>query len=171
MADTPAGPITVWVSDAGVRHIEFGPLPPEDHTDPADSWPPILAEAIRQLEEYFERTRTEFDLPLDLGGTTSFQRDVYHHLVQVPHGRLTTYGELAEAVGKPDSARAVGQAVGANPIPIVIPCHRVIASGGRIGGFSGGLPAKVALLGVERVTVDGEGESARVHPEVLRLDL
>lgn len=171
MADTPAGPITVWVSNAGVRHIEFGPLPPEDHTDPPDSWPPILAEAVRQLEEYFEGRRTEFDLPLDLDGATAFQQKVYHHLSQVRHGRLTTYGELAEAVGKPDSARAVGQAVGANPIPVVIPCHRVIASDGRIGGFSGGLPTKVALLGVERVTVDGDGESARVQPEVLKLDL
>lgn len=171
MADTPAGPITVWVSDAGVRHVEFGPLPAEDHTDPPDSWTEILAEAVRQLEEYFERRRTEFDLPLDLEGATAFQRSVYHHLVQVKHGRLTTYGELADAVGKPESARAVGQAVGANPIPVIIPCHRVIASDGRIGGFSGGLPTKVALLAVEKVTVDGDGESARVHPEVLRLEL
>lgn len=171
MAETPAGPITVWVSAAGVRHLEFGPLPPEDHTDPPDRWPPVLQRAVAQLEEYFRRERTRFDLPLDLDGTTEFQRAVYDQLVRVGHGRLTTYGELAEAVGNPESARAVGQAVGANPIPVIIPCHRVVGSDGRLGGFSGGLPAKVALLGVENVTVEGPAEGARVYPDVLRLDL
>lgn len=161
----------MWVSGAGVRHIEFGPLPAEDHTDPPDRWPPVLARAVEQLREYFRRERTRFELPLDLDGTTEFQRAVYDHLVRVGHGRLTSYGELADAVGNPESARAVGQAVGANPIPVIIPCHRVVSSDGRLGGFSGGLPAKVALLGIENVTVEGATETARVHPEVLRLDL
>lgn len=162
----------MWVSAAGVRHLEFGPLPPEDHTDPPDAWPPLLARAVEQLQEYFRRERTVFDLPLDLDGTTDFQRAVYDHLVRVAHGRLTTYGDLAGAVGSPDSARAVGQAVGANPVPVIIPCHRVVASDGRLGGFSGGLTAKAALLSIENVTVEGPpSEGARVHPEVLRLDL
>jgi len=89
----------------------------------------------------------------------------------VPYGHVTSYGQLAKDVGKPDQARAVGQAVGANPIPIVIPCHRVIASDGRLTGFGGGLPAKVALLKLEGVDVDGARPSSKVHPEVIPLDL
>lgn len=161
----------MWVSGAGVRRIEFGELPRGAHADPPDSWPPRLAEAVRQLQEYFGRQRTDFDLPLDLDAATEFQREVYRKLLEVPHGRVVSYGDLAGEVGRPELARAVGQAVGANPVPIVIPCHRVVAADGRLGGFSGGLPAKVALLAVENVQVDGATESSRVHPEVLRLDL
>lgn len=154
-----------------MRRIEFGPLPEGAHTDPPEDWPPILAEAVSQVEEYLERARTAFDLPLDLEAATDFQRDVYDELVRVPHGRLTTYGGLAQALGKPGSAQAVGQAVGANPVPIVIPCHRVVAADGKLGGFSGGLPLKVALLALENVKVDGVEPTSRVHPEVLGLDL
>lgn len=131
----------------------------------------MLRNAVDQLEEYLGRRRRIFDLPLDLDSATDFQRDVYAELVKVPHGRVTTYGELAESVGRVELARAVGQAVGANPIPIVIPCHRVVAADSRLGGFSGGLPAKAALLRLENVDVEGETESSRIHPEVLRLDL
>lgn len=151
--------------------MEFGPLPGDGHPDPPDTWPPLLREAVAQLEAYFRRERSSFDIPLDLDAVTAFQRQVYDELMKVPHGRLTTYGELAGKVGRPDGARAVGQAVGANPVPIVIPCHRVVAADGRLGGFSGGLPVKVALLALENVQADGPSENARIHPEVLRLDL
>ena len=151
--------------------MEFGPLPKDAHADPPESWPPTLSAAIDQLSEYFDRKRTTFDLPLDLETATDFQREVYAHLLEVAHGRITTYGELAEAVDRIELARAVGQAVGANPIPIIIPCHRVVAADSRLGGFSGGLPAKAALLRIENVEVEGETEASRVHPEVLRLDL
>jgi O-6-methylguanine DNA methyltransferase len=163
--------MTVWVSDRGLRRIEFGPEPKDGHADPPETWPPLLRSAVEQLEEYFRRERRAFDIPLDLEAATEFQRDVYAHLVQVPHGRITTYGELAESVGRAELARAVGQAVGANPIPVVIPCHRVVAADGRLGGFSGGLDVKVALLAIENVHADGPSESSRIHPEVLRLDL
>jgi methylated-DNA-[protein]-cysteine S-methyltransferase len=163
--------VTVWVSPEGLRRVEFGPLPPEDHTDPPGARPPLLARAVTQVEEYLAGERTAFDLPLDLGVATDFQRAVYGKLVQVPHGRLTTYGALARSLGRPGAAQAVGQAVGANPIPIVIPCHRVVAADGKLGGYSGGLPVKVALLAVENVEVDGATPTSRVHPEVLRLDL
>lgn len=161
----------MWVSPGGVRRVEFGPLPKDAHADPPEDWPPILRSAVAQLEEYFTRARRDFDLPLDLEAATDFQRDVYAHLVNVPHGRVATYGELAEAVGRAELARAVGQAVGANPIPILIPCHRVVAAAGKLGGFSGGLAVKAALLRLENVEVEGESESSRIHPEVLRLDL
>lgn len=172
LPDTPAGPVTIWVSSRGVRRLEFGPLPRDAHADPPEQWPDVLRIAVAQVEEYFARTRRDFDLPLDLEAATDFQRDVYAELVKVPHGRVTTYGELAETLGRGvELARAVGQAVGANPIPIVIPCHRVVAAESRLGGFSGGLAAKAALLRTENVDVQGETESSRIHPEVLRLDL
>jgi methylated-DNA-[protein]-cysteine S-methyltransferase len=154
-----------------VRRIEFGPLPSGAHGDAPGSWPPLLRAAVSQLEEYFRRERDRFDLPLDLEAATDFQREVYAELVKVPHGRVTTYGELAEAVGRAELARAVGQAVGANPIPIVIPCHRVVAADGRLGGFSGGLDVKVALLAVENVHAEGATETSRIRPDELRLDL
>lgn len=151
--------------------MEFGPLPRGSHADPPEAWPPLLERAVAQLEEYFRKERITFELPLDLHAATDFQRDVYDELVKVPHGRVTTYGELAKAVGRAELARAVGQAVGANPIPIVIPCHRVVAADGRLGGFSGGLTVKVALLGVENIHAEGTTETSRIHPEELRLDL
>ena len=108
---------------------------------------PVLRRASQQLLEYFAGTRTAFDLPLALGGTT-FQRSVWDELGRIPYGRTITYGELAHRVGRPRGPRAVGQANGRNPIPIVVPCHRVVASDG-IGGYSGGLAVKRALLALE----------------------
>lgn len=154
-----------------MRRVEFGPLPKDAHVDPPESWSPTLTAAVEQLREYFGRSRTVFDVPLDLATATDFQRDVYARLLRIAYGRVTTYGELAESVDRAELARAVGQAVGANPIPIFIPCHRVVAADSRLGGFSGGLPAKAALLRLENVEVEGETEVSRVHPEVLRLDL
>lgn len=170
LADTPAGPVTVWVTGAGVRRIEFGALPKEAHADPEDTWPPLLHQAVRQLQEYFVRKRRTFELPLDMEAT-GFQRAVYDELLKIQYGHVTSYGEVAEAVGRPELARAVGQAVGANPVPIVVPCHRVVAADGKLVGFGGGLPAKVALLHIEGVTVDGERPSSKVRPDELRLEL
>jgi methylated-DNA-[protein]-cysteine S-methyltransferase len=131
-----------------------------------------LRAAVEQLEEYFAKERTVFDLDLDFSGVTSdFQQEVYDQLRRVEYGHVTSYGELAREIGKPDQARAVGQAVGANPIPIIIPCHRVIASDGSLTGFSGGLLAKVELLKLEGVDVSGTSPSSKVHPEVIPLDL
>jgi methylated-DNA-[protein]-cysteine S-methyltransferase len=154
-----------------VRRVEFGPLPKDAHADPPEAWPPALASAVGQLQEYFRGKRSVFEVELDLETVTDFQREVYTRLLEVGHGRITTYGELAESVNRAELARAVGQAVGANPIPIFIPCHRVVAADSRLGGFSGGLAAKAALLRIENVDVEGETESSRIHPEVLRLDL
>jgi methylated-DNA-[protein]-cysteine S-methyltransferase len=172
LAETRAGPLTVWASKAGVRHIEFGPLPHEHHLDPEDAQPPELREALKQLREYLDGKRTRFDLKIDLSGAiTDFQRQVYARLLELGYGELTSYGELARTLGSPDLARAVGQAVGANPIPIVIPCHRVVGAGGRLTGFGGGLPAKVALLRLEGIDVDGDRPNSRVRPDVIPLDI
>ena len=127
---------------------------------------------MEQLREYFAKERTSFDVPLDLSGATSdFQREVYDQLLKVEHGHVMSYGQIAREIGKPDQARAVGQAVGANPIPIIVPCHRVIASDGRLTGFSGGLKRKVVLLKLEGIDVDGSSPNSKVHPEVIPLDL
>jgi methylated-DNA-[protein]-cysteine S-methyltransferase len=155
-----------------VRRIEFGALPHDRNIDPPDVWPPILRSAVHQLEEYFARERTSFDLPLDFAGVGSgFQRDVYDRLLEIGYGHVASYGQVARDIGKPDMARAVGQAVGANPIPIVVPCHRVVGSDGALTGFGGGLAAKVSLLKLEGVDVDGARPTSKVHPEVIPLDL
>lgn len=147
-------------------------MPRERHTDATDAWPPNLRDAVQQLEEYFAKKRTDFDVELDLSGvTSSFQRDVYQRLLSIEYGHVVSYGQIARDVGQPDMARAVGQAVGANPIPIVVPCHRVVASDGRLTGFAGGLPIKISLLKLEGIGVDGQSPNSKVHPEVIPLDL
>ena len=109
-------------------------------------------EARRQLEEYFTGQRKTFDLPLRPHGT-DFQRRVWEQLLQIPYGQTATYGEIAKRIGNPNAARAVGQACNANPIPIFIPCHRVVGSNSRLTGFALGLDIKTALLERERETL------------------
>jgi len=108
---------------------------------------PVL-DAVRQLAEYFAGKRRDFDLPLSVSGT-EFQEQVWLTLAEIPYGETISYAELARWVGRPQAFRAVGQANGANPIPIILPCHRVIAADGTIGGYGGGLPAKRQLLALE----------------------
>jgi len=114
--------------------------------------------AAAQLRAWFDGRRRDFDVPLDLALVSGFTRDVLVALARVPFGELVTYGELARRAGSPEAARAVGRAVGANPLPIVVPCHRVVAAGRRLGGFGGGLPAKRALLEHEGHEVRGAAE-------------
>ncbi len=104
--------------------------------------------AVQQILEYLDGKRTAFDLALDLRGT-EFQRRVWDELLAIPYGETCTYAELARAIGDPAAARAVGTANGANPIALVVPCHRVVATGGKLGGYGGGLPLKRKLLALE----------------------
>jgi methylated-DNA-[protein]-cysteine S-methyltransferase len=108
-------------------------------------------EAVRQVKEYLTGKRAEFDLPIDMRFLTDFQRAVLRAVMRVPRGEVITYGALARAIGQPKAARAVGRALGSNPIPIVIPCHRVLASDGSLGGYSGrgGVRTKADLLRLE----------------------
>jgi len=155
-----------------VRRIEFGALPRGSQSAPREQWPRLLADAVAQLEEYFARERRTFDLPLDFPETTTdFQHDVYRRLLESEYGHVAFYGRVAHDIGKPDMARAVGQAVGSNPLPIVVPCHRVVASDLSLTGFGGGLRAKVALLKLEGIDVDGTKPTSKVRPEVIPLDL
>jgi len=114
-----------------------------------------LAQARRQLEEYFAGTRQQFDLPLHPLGTP-FQLEVWWELARIPYGATISYGELARRINQPQAMRAVGAANGRNPLPIVLPCHRVIGSDGSLTGFGGGLPTKRYLLSMESRTVHGD---------------
>jgi O-6-methylguanine DNA methyltransferase len=111
-----------------------------------------LAEPVRQLEEYFAGRRLVFKLPLDVEQGTPFQRRVWKSMLQIPYGETVTYRQIAEDVGQASAVRAVGAAAGSNPLPIVVPCHRVVAAGGKIGGYGGGLPMKTRLLDLETRT-------------------
>ncbi|MFD8234419.1 methylated-DNA--[protein]-cysteine S-methyltransferase [Streptomyces sp. NPDC059696] len=113
---------------------------------------PLLAEAIRQFEAYFAGERRDFDLPLDWSLISGFNREVLRELASgVPYGTVVGYGDLAGRVGQPGAAQAVGMAMGSNPLPVVVPCHRVVESDGGIGGFGGGLETKRRLLALEGV--------------------
>jgi len=143
---SPIGRLTLLSDGDRLTHILF---PGEESTeaDGAEAGPdlPVLAAARDQLAEYFDGTRRTFDLPLEPGGT-EFQRSVWRLLLGIPFGKTTTYGQLAGKLGNPKANRAVGAANGRNPLPIVVPCHRVIGSDGKLTGFGGGLPVKQWLL-------------------------
>jgi O-6-methylguanine DNA methyltransferase len=150
---------TIWVASTqhGVCKISLG----ADQSGAFLSWlsrhigvdrpreePQLMTETVSQLREYFSGSRRQFDLPLDVRGTV-FQRAVWSQVVRIPYGATATYGDIAQLVGKPKASRAVGAAVGANPLPIIVPCHRVIGAGGLLTGFGAGLVVKEALLRLE----------------------
>ena len=147
--DTPIGRL-VLESDGDVLIGVWLPDERRHGRRDADDVPTVLKETASQLEEYFAGERTEFDVPMELDGTP-FQKEVWAELSRIGYGETISYGELARRVGRPRGPRAVGQANGHNPIPIIVPCHRVLAGNG-IGGYGGGLKVKRALLAIEGVT-------------------
>ncbi len=147
--DSPIGVLTLVASDRGVTRIMFENEDPPAAEALIDHNDPVLAAAATQLAEYFTGTRQEFDLPLDLDGT-EFQKQAWLALADVPYGETTSYGAQAEAIGRPGAFRAVGAANGRNPIPIVLPCHRIVGADGSLTGFSGGLDIKARLLAHEQ---------------------
>ena len=117
----------------------------------------MLRDAAAQLTEYFAGSRTRFTIPLQATGGTDFERAVWHAIATIPYAEMATYGQIAARVGEPDAARAVGVACNRNPLPIVVPCHRVVGAGGKLVGFGGGLPRKRFLLELEaRVRIEHE---------------
>jgi methylated-DNA-[protein]-cysteine S-methyltransferase len=141
VAATGQGVCGVWF--AGQRH---GPDATPWREDAAH---PMLREAVRQLQDWFAGTRPAFDLPLDLRAGTPFQQSVWQALLAIPRGGTTSYAALARQLGRPQAARAIGAAVGRNPVSIVVPCHRVLGTGGALTGYAGGLERKTALLRLE----------------------
>lgn len=147
---SPVGPLLLAASDEGLHLIEFHtprhPMPRGADWQEGDH--DTLCRAARQLDEYFAGARRDFDLPLAPRGTP-FQQDVWHTLAAIPYGQTISYAQLAQRVGRPSAVRAVGAANGRNPLPLVLPCHRVIGSDGSLTGFGGGLPTKEFLLRME----------------------
>jgi methylated-DNA-[protein]-cysteine S-methyltransferase len=148
--DSPVGSLLLVADDQGLREINF----PKDGRPAASdaSWHKdvkFLREPIRQLRAYFAGKLEEFDLPLVPIGT-AFQQNVWNELLRIPYGETISYGELARRIGNPKASRAVGLANGSNPIPIIVPCHRVIGSNGKLTGYGGGLPIKEKLLALEQ---------------------
>jgi methylated-DNA-[protein]-cysteine S-methyltransferase len=143
----------VFHATDAVRDRALGRLASRLGTQPVEApGSPLLAEATRQVEAYFAGERHDFDVPLDWSLISGFNREVLRELASgVPYGTVVGYGELAGRVGQPGAAQAVGTAMGSNPLPVVVPCHRVVESDGGIGGFGGGLETKRRLLALEGV--------------------
>ena len=152
--DSPIGPLTVAADARGLRHILFA----ENRHDAKgrEHWrhdPAAVAEPRRQLLQYLHGQRRHFQLPLAPAGT-AFQLQVWQALAEIPFGATWSYRQLAQRIGRPTATRAVGAANGRNPLPIVLPCHRVIGANGALTGFGGGLPTKAALLRLEHPSAD-----------------
>lgn len=149
---TPVGPLLLCARDRALTGLHFDPdRSGLDSAARADD-EPVLVRAGEQLDAYFAGDRHEFDLPLAPAGTP-FQLQVWAQLRQIPYGTTISYGELARRVGDPHAARAVGLANGRNPIAIIVPCHRVVGSGGGLTGFGGGLARKRTLIDLEAATL------------------
>ena len=149
--ESPMGTMLLAASERGLAGVWFagqrhGPDTRGWYEDPDH---PVLRQAVAQLVEYFAGQRTAFDLPLDLQGGTPFQQSVWDALLRIPRGGTTSYAELARRLGKTQAARAIGAAVGRNPVSIVVPCHRVLGTDGTLTGYAGGLERKTALLQLE----------------------
>jgi methylated-DNA-[protein]-cysteine S-methyltransferase len=151
---TPIGGLGVAVDGDGVSQIRFGGAPlvsPDPVVDP------VFGRASDQLDRYFSGVLTEFDLPLSVTVGSDFERAVWRAIAAIPYAQMRTYGQIAADVGDPGAARAVGVACNRNPLPVVVPCHRVVGAGGKLVGFGGGLPRKRFLLELEaRVRIEWE---------------
>ena len=148
---SPLGTMLLAATDRGLAGVWFEG---QRHGPDARGWRedaqhPVLREAVAQLADYHAGRRTSFDLPLDLRAGTAFQQSVWDALLSIPRGGTTSYAELARRLGKPQAARAIGAAVGRNPVSIVVPCHRVLGTDGTLTGYAGGLERKTALLQLE----------------------
>ena len=150
--ESPIGPLRLVGADAGLAGVLWETQDPVQSgfaLDREDARHPLLQQAARELHEYFAGERREFSVALDFTGT-EFQNKVWRALQSIPFGETRSYGELAAQIGAPKASRAVGAANGRNPIPIILPCHRVIGSSGSLTGFGGGLPMKKQLLAHEQ---------------------
>ncbi|RZU72405.1 methylated-DNA-[protein]-cysteine S-methyltransferase [Micromonospora kangleipakensis] len=143
--DSPIGEFSVATDDEAVCGAHFGRV--ESATDePADQ---LSRRAVAELRAYFAGELTEFTVPVVVRRGSDFERAVWQEMTRIPYGEMLTYGEVAKAVGDPGAARAVGVACNRNPIPVIVPCHRIVGAGGKLVGFGGGLPRKVTLLELE----------------------
>jgi methylated-DNA-[protein]-cysteine S-methyltransferase len=150
--ESPFGPLTLIAGRAGLQSLHFPGRAPD--LSRADREPAVFTDAIEQLRQYFDGERQRFEIELDLTGTP-FQRGVWQQLLQIPYGTTVSYTALARSVGRLDRIRAVAAAVGQTPVPIIVPCHRVVAADGGLTGYVGGLQRKAALLDLEAQATAG----------------
>jgi methylated-DNA-[protein]-cysteine S-methyltransferase len=142
---TPIGGLGVGVASGKVTEVSFAaPLQP-----PVADLDPMLRAALDELAEYFDGARTEFTVPTTFTRGSDFERAVWEQIATIPYGQMKTYGSIARAVGEPGGAQAVGLACNRNPLPVIVPCHRVVGANGKLVGFGGGLPRKRFLLQLE----------------------
>ena len=158
-ADSPLGPLLLAATPRGLACVSYSEFRSEDETlqrlaerlsPRVLEAPARLDDARRQLDDYFAGRRRDFELAIDWGLVGEFGRRVLGRTAAIPFGTVATYGDVAREIGSPGAARATGNALGANPMPIVVPCHRVVASGGKLGGYTGGIERKQVLLTLER---------------------
>jgi len=156
VVQTPIGPLLVAATDHGLLRISFDPDPDQSLAELTRvagrrvlQAPRAVDPVRRELDEYFEQRRRSFDVAIDLRGATPFTAQVLHELARVPYGQTASYGQLATRVGRPRAARAIGMVMNHNPIPIVLPCHRIVGSDGSLTGYGGGLDRKEHLLRLE----------------------
>jgi methylated-DNA-[protein]-cysteine S-methyltransferase len=158
-ADSPLGRLLVAATPRGLACISYLDFRSEDETldriaarlsPRVVEAPARLDDARRQLDDYFAGRRRSFDMPIDWGLVSDFGRRVLGRTAEIPYGSVATYGDVARGIGSPGAARATGNALGSNPMPIVVPCHRVVRGGGRVGGYTGGIERKELLLTLER---------------------
>lgn len=155
LSETPLGPISFMAGDHGLQRLEFSPLQKlKNGLNKANSEPSlrglqVVGALLEELNEYFFGIRKTFSVLLDWNGIVKFQYDVLQLTASIPLGEVSTYGEIAAQLGRPGAARAVGQALHNNPMPILIPCHRVIATNGELRGYAGGVEGKSFLLELE----------------------
>jgi methylated-DNA-[protein]-cysteine S-methyltransferase len=156
LVDSPVGKLLVAATERGLCRIAYDAEPEQELDRLARAFgvrvlrsPKPIDPARRELDEYFDGKRREFDLPVDVALLAEFNRRVLHELARVPYGEVVTYGELAARADRPRAARAVGTVMNRNPLPIVLPCHRVIGASGKLVGYAGGLERKEALLKLE----------------------
>jgi methylated-DNA-[protein]-cysteine S-methyltransferase len=155
LVDSPVGPLHVAATDRGLVRVSFTPEGADERLAREIGVRVLhvpLDDVRRELDEYFDGRRTAFDLPLDLR-VAPFNEQVLRELARVPYGRTTTYGALAAQVGRPKAARAVGTVMNRNPLPIVLPCHRVVGANGSLVGYAGGLERKEQLLSLEGIAL------------------
>jgi methylated-DNA-[protein]-cysteine S-methyltransferase len=147
---SPIGPLTLMAHKGHLTHLVMEDQAHATDTPPGSRWDDGAFDEVRnQLDQYFAGTRSRFDVPMRLEGT-DFQRKVWAQLCAIPYGETISYGELARRVGNPMASRAVGLANGRNPVAVIVPCHRVIAADGSLGGYGGGIERKTHLLDLER---------------------
>jgi methylated-DNA-[protein]-cysteine S-methyltransferase len=159
MSDSPFGPLLLAATPRGLVKLSLPGYDPEETLEEIAARisprvleaPARLDEARRELDLYFDGKLTEFDLPLDWQLTAGFRRKAQRAIARIPYGQTRSYTEIARSAGNERAVRAAGTACGSNPLPIVVPCHRVLRSGGALGGYGGGLPMKEALLKLEGI--------------------